>query len=124
VELVADYVHPYRAPGGARGKRRVRVYLPEDERDLPLVLVSELPDDPAGALRRSMPLIAVAVCRSLRLERVLCVEHLRPDTREEAFALVRLDELDQDAFGAYRVGLPSREPLDRRTVELLVSGAV
>ena len=39
VHLATDYVHP--SPRG--GRCRIRVYLPEDERDAPVVVCSELP---------------------------------------------------------------------------------
>ena len=38
MHLAADYIHP--TPRG--GRRRVRFYLPDEERDAPMVLCSEL----------------------------------------------------------------------------------
>jgi hypothetical protein len=41
MHLASDYIHP--TPIG--GRCRIRVYLPKDERDTPLVLCSELPNN-------------------------------------------------------------------------------
>ena len=39
MHLASDYIHP--TPRG--GSCRIRIYLPEDERDAPVVICSELP---------------------------------------------------------------------------------
>ena len=41
VHLAADYIHP--TPRG--GMCRIRIYLPEDERDALVVICSELPNN-------------------------------------------------------------------------------
>src|SRR5215213_7927959 len=45
VHLATDYIHP--TPRG--GRCRVRVYLPEDERDAPVVIYSELPTNESSS---------------------------------------------------------------------------
>ncbi len=41
MRLVSDYIHP--TP--RHGRCRIRVYLPEEERDAPVVICSELPNN-------------------------------------------------------------------------------
>jgi hypothetical protein len=37
MHLASDYIHPYKGAGGRPAQFRVRVYLPDDVRDAPVV---------------------------------------------------------------------------------------
>jgi hypothetical protein len=47
--LASDYIHP--TPRGR--KCRIRIYLLEDERDAPVVICSELPNNEGSAVTHS-----------------------------------------------------------------------
>jgi hypothetical protein len=49
VHLASDYIHP--AP--REGRCRVRIYLPEDEQDAPVVICSELPSNEGSSVTYS-----------------------------------------------------------------------
>jgi hypothetical protein len=40
---------------------RIRIYLPEEERDIPVVIRSELPSNPGGLITNSAEVIAAGV---------------------------------------------------------------
>jgi len=49
LRLAADYLHPFESVSGIRSRCRIRVYLPEqehEEHDAPVVVCSELPENP------------------------------------------------------------------------------
>ena len=54
MHLAVDYIHP--TPRG--GRCRVRVYLPQDERDAPVVICSELPNNEGSSVTYSAHQIA------------------------------------------------------------------
>jgi len=62
--LVSDYIHP--TPRG--GRCRIRIYLPEEERDAPVVICSELPNNEGSSVTYSAHQIAAEVIRYHRLE--------------------------------------------------------
>jgi hypothetical protein len=61
--LASDYIHPYGSAGGRRARCRVRIYLPDDMRDAPVVICSELPNNPGGSITNSAEVIAAGVIR-------------------------------------------------------------
>ena len=63
MHLAVDYIHP--TPKG--GKCRIRIYLPEDERDAPVVICSELPKNEGSSVTYSARQIAAEVIRYHRL---------------------------------------------------------
>jgi hypothetical protein len=44
----SDYIQRYKDAGGRPALCRVRIYLPEDDLDAPVVVCSELPNNPRG----------------------------------------------------------------------------
>ena len=48
MHLASDYIHPYKDAGGRPSHCHVRIYLPDDIRDAPVVVCSELPNNPRG----------------------------------------------------------------------------
>jgi hypothetical protein len=63
MHLANDYIHP--TPRG--GKCRIRIYLPEDERDARVVICSELPNNEGSSVTYSAPQIAAEVIRNYEL---------------------------------------------------------
>jgi hypothetical protein len=119
---------------GSAARCRVRIYLPDNVRDAPVVICSELPNNPGGSITNSVEAIAAGVIRTNDLlSPLVWVEHWfeeRTDDGEETFDLV--------AFSSYEVvervpylgetrawiGDATWKRLDRVTVEVLVGGKV
>jgi hypothetical protein len=97
--LASDYIHPYKEAGGRPARCRVRIYLPDDVYDSPVVICSGLPNNPGGSMTNSVEVIAAGVIRANKLPTPLIwIEH-RPEESttggEETFDLV--------AFSSYEV---------------------
>lgn len=141
MHLAADMVFPYRGPNGSRSKCRIRIYEPEDPaRDAPVVILSELPDNPGTSVTNAAPVVAAEVISLFALTRwdgpsPIFVEHYDhvgdkgsyedPD----AFALVAFSdgEVREEKRGGVSfktVGAPSWSHLDRAAVESLVGQGV
>jgi hypothetical protein len=58
IHLVSDYIYPYKDTGGRPARCRIRIYLPEDMRDMPVVICSEFPNNPGGSITNSAETIA------------------------------------------------------------------
>jgi hypothetical protein len=67
VHLTRDYIHPYKDAGGRPAHCRVRIYLPDDVRDAPVVICSELPNNPGGSITNSAEVIAAGVIQANEL---------------------------------------------------------
>jgi hypothetical protein len=67
MHLAGYYIHPYKDAGGRHAHCRVRIYLPEDVRDAPVVICSEVPNNPGDSITNSSEAIAVAVIRAYEL---------------------------------------------------------
>ena len=130
----ADVVFPFEGMDGIRTRCRVRVYEPEDPRDAPVVVCSELPElDPGGAgMAGAASTIAARVAAAFRLYRKpVWIEH-RPSPDPETFELVtfavfrarEIRRMGPRLLWDLEVGEPERKPLDRRTVEALVGAPV
>src|SRR5215216_634162 len=87
VHLATDYVHP--TPGG--GRCRVRLYLPKEDLDAPVVLCSELPNNPGLSVTQAAEVIAAEVISSFGLKKPVWIEHHPPEATDgssETFDLV------------------------------------
>jgi len=134
VHLASDYIHPYKDGGGHPAHCRVRIYLPDDMRDTPVVICSELPNNPGGSITNSAEVIAAGVIQANELPTPLVwIEHWPEEStegREETFELVVFTsyEVTERApnLGEARawIGDATWRSLDRTTVELLVGGKV
>jgi hypothetical protein len=58
MHLPSDFIHPYKDTGGRPACCRVRIYLPDDDLDAPVVVCSELPNNPGGSITNSAEMIA------------------------------------------------------------------
>jgi hypothetical protein len=53
MHLASDYIYPYKAAGGRPAHCLVRIYLPDDVFDAPVVVCSELPNNLGGSITNS-----------------------------------------------------------------------
>ena len=132
MHLASDYIHPYKDAGGRPAHCRVRLYLPEDVRDAPAVICSELPNNPGGSITDSAEVIVAGVIRSNELPTPLVwIEHWpkeSTDREEETFDLVVFSNHEVIERAPYLgerrawIGEATWKALDRATVEALVGG--
>ena len=132
--LASDYIHPYKDAGGRPARCRVRIYLPEDVHDAPVVICSELPNNPGGSITNSVEVIVAGVIQANKLPAPLIwIEHRPKESTnggEETFDLVVFStyEVTERApyFGETRawIGDASWKSLDRASVEIIVGGKV
>jgi hypothetical protein len=130
MHLASDYIHP--TPRG--GRCRVRVYLPEEERDAPVVIRSELPTNEGSSITYVAEQLAAEVIRYHRLAvPVVWIEHHQPlstDGDTETFDLVDFSSYEVMESAPYmgetrlRVGEATWKRITRSMVEVLVGGEV
>ena len=119
-----DYIHP--TPKG--GRCRIRVYLPEEERDAPVVICSELPTSNEGSsVTYSAHQIAAEVIRSHKLGvPPVWIEHYpkeATDGHSETFELVVFSSYEVKERAPYLgetrawIGDATWKRLDRASVE-------
>jgi hypothetical protein len=129
MHLASDYIHP--TPRG--GRCRVRIYLPDDERDSPVVICSELPNNDGSSVTYSAHQLAAEVIRYHRLSEPVWIEHYpkeATDGTSETFELVVFSSYKVTERAPYlgetrlTIGEPTCKTLDRKTVEALVGQEV
>jgi hypothetical protein len=130
MHLASDYIHP--TPRG--GRCRIRVYLPKEERDAPVVICSELPSNEGSSVTYSAHQIAAEVIRYHRLGvPPVWIEHYpkeATDGHSETFELVVFSSYEVKQRKPYRgvtilsIGEPTWKTLGRQAVEALVGQAV
>src|SRR3712207_4974546 len=87
MHLASDYIHP--TPRG--GRCRIRIYLPEEAQDAPVVICSEIPNNGGTSVTYAAEQLAAEVIRSHRLPTPLVwIEHWPEESTEgqESFELV------------------------------------
>lgn len=134
MQLASDYIHPYKDTGGRPAHCRVRIYLPNDMHDAPIVICSELPNNPGGSITDSAETIAAGVIRANELPTPLVwIEHWPKESTDrgaDTFDLVVFSSYKVIARAPYlgetraRIGEPTWKPLDRTSVEVLVGEKV
>ena len=128
MRLAADYVHPFVSVSGIRSCCRIRVYLPKQEQEAPVVICSELAENPGVPVTGATENIAAEVIMTLGLEAPVWIEH---HPREATAAGVEslepvvfsdygVKEAARNAGSRLEIGEPSWKVLDRRAVEVLV----
>jgi hypothetical protein len=130
MHLASDYIHL--TPRG--GQCRVRIYLPEEEQDAPVVICSELPNNGGTSITYAAEQLAAEVIRSHRLPTPLVwIEHWpkeSTDSGEETFELVVFPSYKVEERAPYlgeaRAWIEDAiwKGLDRATVEVLVGEKV
>ena len=130
MHLATDYIHPTLRSG----RCRVRIYLPEDERDAPVVICSELPtNDGASIIYTAEQLAAEIIHYHALTLPVVWIEHHPPETTDgstETFDLVAFSTYEVKERAPYmgetrlRVGEATWKRITRGMVEVLVGGEV
>jgi hypothetical protein len=130
MHLASDYIHP--TPRA--GRCRIRIFLPEEEQDAPVVICSELPNNGGTSFTYAAEQLATEVIRSHRLPTPLVwIEHWPKeamDDEEETFELIVFSSYKVEERAPYLgemrawIGEATWKPLDRATVEVLVGGKV
>ena len=134
MHLASDYIHPYKDAGGHPAHCRVRIYLPEERYDVPVVLCSELPNNPGGSITNSAEAIAAGVIRANSLPTPLVwIEHWPKESTDsgiETFDLIVFSNYEVTERAPYlgetraRIGEATWKPLDLASVEVLVDAKV
>ena len=133
MHLASDYIYPYKDARGRLARCRVRIYFPDDMRDAPVVICSELPNNPGGSITNSAEVIAAGVVRANELPTPLVwIEHWAEESTEgqETFELVVFSSYEVVERAHYLgetrawIGDATWKPLDRASVEILVEGIV
>jgi len=130
MRLVSDYIHPTPRGGGCR----IRIYLPQEERDAPVVICSELPGNEGTSVTYSAHQIAAEVIRYHKLGvSPVWIEHYpkeATDGHSETFELVVFSSYEVKERAPYlgetnlTIGEPTWKLLDHEAVEALVGQAV
>jgi hypothetical protein len=129
MHLASDYIHP--TPRA--GRCRIRIYLPEEEQDAPVVICSELPNNGGTSVTYAAEQLAAEVIRSHRLPTPLIwIEHWPEESTEgeETFELVVFYSYEVVERAPYLgetrawIGDATWKTLDRTAVESLVGGQV
>ncbi len=101
MHLAADYIHPI--PRG--GRCRIRIYLPDEEMDAPVVICSELPTNEGASITYAAEQLAAEVIRCHSLTPPLVwIEHHPPfstDGDTERFDLVTFSSYGIRERGPY-----------------------
>ena len=133
MHLASDYIHPYKDARRHPAHCRVRIYLPDDMRDTPVVICSELPNNPGGPITNSAEVIAAGVIQANELPTPLVwIEHWPEESadEQETFELVVFTSYEVTERAPYLgearacIGDATWRSLDRTTVELLVGGKI
>jgi hypothetical protein len=133
MHLASDYIHSYRDAGGRPAHCRVRIYLPEDMHDVPVVICSELPNNPGGSITNSAEVVAAGVIRANELPtHLVWIEHWPEESTEgqETFELVVFSSYEvverAPYLGDTRACIEDAtwKRLDRASVEVMVGGNV
>jgi hypothetical protein len=134
VHLASDYIHPYKDAGGRPSHCRVRIFLSDDVLDSPVVVCSELPNNPGGSITNSAETIAAEVIHANELSTSLVwIEHWpkeSSDGGEETFELVVFSSYKVEERAPYLgetrawIADATWKTLDRASVAILVGGEV
>ena len=134
MHLASDYIHPYKDAGGRPSHCRVRIFLSDDVLDSPVVVCSELPNNPGGSITNSAETIAAEVIQANELSTPLVwIEHWpkeSSDGGEETFELVVFSSYKVEerapTLGETRAWIADAtwKTLDRASVAILVGGEV
>jgi len=112
MHLAGDYINPYKDAVGNPVHCRVRIYLPDDGRDAPVVICSEVPNNPGGSITDSAEVVAAGVIRANELPTPLVwIEHWPKESKDrgaETFELVVFSSKHFLAFPLPRPQMPER----------------
>ena len=128
MNLASDYI----APTPAGGRCRIRMYLPEEPEDSPVVICTELAEGNGGmSITNCAEVLAAKVMEANRLQlNPVWIEHYEDGARgtvedPHTFDLVTFASYVSSSFvgpqgPGKRIGKPNWKALDRSTVEALI----
>jgi hypothetical protein len=127
VKKTHDYIHHYRGYWSNGGKCRIRIY--REERRAPVVICSQLPDNPNTSVTNMAEYLAAEVIEGHDLPTPLVwVEHY-PEHEEETgeYSLVKFSsweptEVCLGSVWRHRIGSPAWSPLRPEKAEALLVG--
>lgn len=130
-----NLVHDYIAPTPAGGHCRIRLYLPEESKDSPIVICTEpAEDNPGMSITNCAEVVAARVIQANGIDVPIWVEHYEDGARgtkedPHTFDLVTFASYEPMSFKdidgwSMRLGRPRWKALDRTTVESLVEQEV
>ena len=127
--MASDYIHPT-----SRGGRcRIRIFLPDEEQDVPVVICSDLPNNGGTYVTYAAEQLAAEVIHSHRLPTPLVwIEHWPEESTEgqETFELVVFSSYEVTERAPYLgetrawIGDATWKTLDRTAVEVMVGEKV
>jgi hypothetical protein len=134
MHLASDHIHPHKDAGGRPARCRVRIHLLDDMRDAPVVICSELPNNPGGSITNFSEVVAAGVIQNNKLPTPLVwIEH-RPEEStnggEETFELVVFSSYEVIERAPYLgetmawIGDATWKTLDRASVAIRGWGGV
>ena len=131
--MMTDYDHTFQSVSGTPSRCRIRIYLPEEECDAPVVICSELAGNrgiPATGAAKNIAaeVIAAEVIAARWLLAPVWIEYHPEETTvagEESFELVvfsdyNVREIVGPTGARLEVGEPFWKPLDRHCGEVLI----
>ena len=130
MHLAIDYIHPYEGDAGVCSQCRIRLYLPYEDTDAAVVICSKPMNNRETSITNAVEQIAAEVIAHFKLPvpPVWIQHHYPPEATsgaQETFDLVVFahhDIRETVRGGIFRkqIGPPTRKPLDREIVEMLV----
>ena len=84
MHLAIDYIHPYRSTIGVRSRCRIRLYLPQEDRDAAVVVCSELSNNTGTPVINAAEQISAEIIRNFRLPSPPRLSEPSPRRRWEA----------------------------------------
>jgi hypothetical protein len=128
LHLTTDYIHKFQSVRGTSSHCRIRVFAPEEEHDAPVVVCSELLDNPGIPVTGGAETIAAEVIATHWLVAPVWIEYHPQETTVagvESFELVvfsdyKIRETVGPTGSRAEIGQPFWKPLDRSSVEGLV----
>lgn len=131
--LATDYIHSYKGVAEVQSRCRIRLYLPQEDRDAAVVICSELPDNLGTSVLNAAEQIAAEIIKHFRLPSPpVWIEHHPQELtngQEETFDLVnfahyKVKDTLRGGVLHQEIGQPTRKRLDRASVEVLVGQEV
>lgn len=131
--LATDYIHSYKGVAEVYSRCRIRLYLPQEDRDAAVVICSELPDNPGTSVLNAAEQIAAEIIKHFRLPSPpVWIEHHPQELtngQEETFDLVtfahyKVKDTLRGGVLHQEIGQPTRKRLDRASLEVLVGQEV
>ncbi len=131
--LATDYIHSYKGVAEVYSRCRIRLYLPQEDRDAAVVICSELPDNPGTSVLNAAEQIAAEIIKHFRLPSppVWIEHHPQELTNGQAetfdlvtFAHYKVKDTLRGGVLHQEIGQPTRKRLDRASIEVLVGQEV